>query len=194
MQVKQKGSFTVELALVLVFASGIFLAVVNYMLAVNQKGQLDRATYSLTTILAERKQLFSDDLDVCAGNCNRTKNTLFSIASSSLRRMTPTFDKTKFGMRIDEIRLTERTLPNGQIKYTRHHKRLEKGNVIGCNFPDMEDITEERANELLPVTSRKRRLPMYQVSLCYEIPFNLLGVTSGEVNHIISTSYSFARI
>lgn len=191
---RQNGSFTVELAMVLVFASGIFLVVVNHMLAINKKGQLDRATYSLTTILSERKQLFSDSLDVCSGNCSKTKNTTFSIAASSLKRMIPNFDKTKLGMRIDEIRLEEHNLPDGGTVYTRHHKKLEKGNVTGCNFPDMEKMTKAKAIELLPVTSRNRRLPMYQVSLCYEIPFNLLGVTSGEVNQIISTSYSFARI
>ncbi|MEZ8321527.1 pilus assembly protein TadF, partial [Vibrio splendidus] len=35
-QVKQKGAFAVELAMVLVFASGIFVVVVNHMLAINK--------------------------------------------------------------------------------------------------------------------------------------------------------------
>ncbi|GAA5646284.1 MULTISPECIES: tight adherence pilus pseudopilin TadF [Vibrio] len=194
MRAKQKGAFAVELAMVLVFASGLFVVVVNYMLAINKKGQLDRAAYSLTTILAERKQLFNADLDICSGNCNQTENTAYSIAAASMKRMIPNFDKTKFGMRIDEVRLDERVLSNGKVDYVRRHKALEKGNVIGCNFPDMSDIDKAKAIEMLPVTSRNRRLPLYQVSLCYETPVNILGVANGEVFRIVSSSYSFARV
>nr|WP_216602711.1 tight adherence pilus pseudopilin TadF [Vibrio europaeus] len=193
-RVKQTGSFAVELALVLVFASGLFLVVVNYMLAINKKGQLDRASYSLTTILSERKQLFSSDLDICAGNCRRTEQTTYSIASASMKRMIPNFDKSKFGMRIDEIRLEETLLPSGKTHYKRVQKTLTKGAIQGCDFPNISDITKDKAIELLPITSRGRRLPLYQVSLCYEIPVNLLGVANGEVLRLLSTSYSFARV
>jgi len=193
-RVKQTGSFAVELALVLVFASGLFLVVVNYMLAINKKGQLDRAAYSLTTILAERKQLFGADLDICAGNCRKTEHATYSIASASMKRMIPNFEKSKFGMRVDEIRLEETLLPSGKINYKRVQKTLTKGAIHGCDFPDMSDITKDKAIELLPVTSRGRRLPLYQVSLCYEIPVNLIGVANGEVLRLLSTSYSFARV
>jgi len=193
-RVKQTGSFAVELALVLVFASGLFVVVVNYMLAINKKGQLDRAAYSLTTILAERKQLFSADLDICAGDCRKTEHETYSIASASLKRMIPNFEKSKLGMRIDEVRLQETLLPSGKIQHKRIQKTLTKGAIHGCDFPDMSDITKDKAVELLPVTSRGRRLPLYQVSLCYEIPVNLIGVANGEMLRLISTSYSFARV
>ncbi|SON52727.1 putative Flp pilus assembly protein TadF [Vibrio tapetis subsp. tapetis] len=193
-RVKQKGSFAVELAMVLVFASGIFLVVVNYMIAINKKGQLDRATYSLTTILSERKQLFDADMNICAGNCRKTENTAFVIASASMKRMIPNFDKTKFGMRIDEIRLEEDLSAGGKVNYRRVHKTLTKGNIHGCEFPNMSDVTKDKAIDMLPVTSKGRRLPLYQVSLCYEIPTNLLGVASGEVFRLVSSSYSFARV
>jgi tight adherence protein F len=193
-QVKQKGSFAVELAMVLVFASGIFLVVVNHMLAINKKGQLDRATYSMTTIFAERKQLFNANMDICAGDCRKTEHNAFAIASASMKRMIPNFDKTKFGMRIDEIRLEETAVSGGKVNYRRVQKTLTKGNIQGCDFPDMSDITKQKAIEMLPVTSRGRRLPMYQVSLCYEIPTNLIGIANGEVFRLVSSSYSFARV
>ncbi|MFA0231285.1 tight adherence pilus pseudopilin TadF, partial [Vibrio sp. 10N.261.45.A7] len=190
MQVKQKGAFAVELAMVLVFASGIFVVVVNHMLAINKKGQLDRASYSLTTIFAERKQLFNANMDICAGDCRKTEHNAFVIASASMKRMIPNFDKNKFGMRIDEIRLEETALSGGKVNYRRVQKTLTKGSIHGCDFPDMGDITKEKAIEILPITSRGRRLPMYQVSLCYEIPTNLIGIANGEVFRLVSTSYS----
>lgn len=56
MKAKQQGAFMVELALVLMFISGLFVVMANYVVAINTKGQLDRAVYSLATIMAERKQ------------------------------------------------------------------------------------------------------------------------------------------
>lgn len=194
MRSKQAGAFTVELALVLMVFAGLFVAIANHLLAVDRKGQLDRATYSLTTILAERKQLFDANLDICAGDCRETEHVSFSIVSASLKRMSQSFDKTKLGMRIDEIRLEEKLDSSGKLVYKRVQKTLTKGAIHGCNFPDMSDMTKEKALELLPVTSRGRRLPMYQVSLCYETPLDVLGVATGEVVRIVSSSYSFARV
>ncbi len=84
-------------------------------------------------------------------------------------------------MRIDEIRIEETALSGGKVNYREGSKTLTKGSIHGCDFPDMSDVTKEKAIEILPLTSRGRRLPMYQVSLCYEIPTNLIGIANGEV-------------
>ncbi|WP_391090567.1 tight adherence pilus pseudopilin TadF [Vibrio sp. NH-UV-68] len=194
MRVKQTGAFAVELALVLTLLSVMSILVINHMLAINKKGQLDRATYSLVTILAERKQLFNSNLDICAGDCRETEQATYSIATASLKRMIPTFDKSKFGMRIDEIRIDEQMSRRGEIDCKRVHTTLTKGAIHGCNFPDVTDMTKEKTLEMLPVTSRGRRLPLYQVSLCYETPVDVIGATTGEVFRIVSTSYAFARV
>ncbi|MDW2173233.1 tight adherence pilus pseudopilin TadF, partial [Vibrio sp. 1567] len=57
---KQTGAFIVELALVLLFFGSIIAMHINYTIAVNKKGQLDRVVYSIVSVISERRQLFAN--------------------------------------------------------------------------------------------------------------------------------------
>lgn len=195
----QRGSFVVEFALVLVFFSGLFGMLVNYSIAINTKGQLDRVAYSLATIVAERRQLFNSSLDVCfpeqAGDCKKQAEEFYALVSASMGRMMSNFDKTKFGLRIEQVSLDKKGLNEGGAELEKRYDRIDKGTIAQCDVTtEAQTMSESDAKRLLPLTTRGRRLPLYQVSVCYAVPFNLLGVTSGEVNHVISTSYAFARV
>lgn len=188
---KVRGAFAVELALTLVFTSGILAIISNYLIAINKKGQLDRAAYSMATLVAERKELFGNDLNICAGNCTRSRNELFSVVSASMQRMMPGYDASKFGMRVDAVYLNG---TSGGSGYSLSTESLSAGTIASCDFPDVVSVTRTQALELLPETSQGTRLPLYQVSLCYETPFNVLGVVNNEIMRVVSTSYAFARI
>ena len=193
-----KGVFLIELAIVLVCISGILIMILNHLVAFNSKGQLDRAAYSLATILSERKQLFDDELNLChdAQSCNVEVENAYNFVTASLGRMNKSFDKGKFGLRIDELNLTTSFNSSGQPFYTLvSSSPLLHGNINQCKFPGVADLTSIKAAELLPVTpTGSTRLPMYQVSLCYAIPLDILGAISGEHLQLISSSYSFERI
>ncbi|EGQ7831330.1 tight adherence pilus pseudopilin TadF [Vibrio vulnificus] len=193
MKAKQQGAFMVELALVLMFISGLFVVMTNYVVAINTKGQLDRAVYSLTTIMAERKQFFDGDLDICGRAdpyCSETKRAVNYLSKASLKRMMPGFDESKFGVFVEQL-VVEGDNPSNFIK---RYKKFSSGVTDGCNLPNLDSLTKEEALELLPITSRNRRLPMYQITLCYETPFNIFGLSEGNVIKAVSTSFSFARV
>ncbi|MEZ9069264.1 tight adherence pilus pseudopilin TadF [Vibrio atlanticus] len=187
---KQQGAFMVELALVLVFFSSLLAIHINYTLAINKKGQLDRANYSLLTILSERRQLYTGELDMCGfegAYCDTEITKFYDIAKSSLKRMIPDFDESKLGMRVAQISIEE-----GESKVNLNEQF--RGRRDDCNFQNLQGITFEHAKELLPTTTRNRRLPLYHLSLCYETPFNIIGAVRGEPIKIVTSSYSFARI
>lgn len=190
MLIKQKGAFTVELALVLMFISLLLAIHVNYALAINKKGQLDRATYSLLTVISERKQFYTSELNICGiqrSECRGEVDDIYVLAKSSMKRMIPNFDKSKFGMRLVQIDLKANNSNINVISFFR-------GEITDCNFSNLQELTVEQAKEILPLTTQNTRLPMYQLSLCYTTPFNIIGAIRGESMHIVSSSYSFARI
>lgn len=189
-KLKQKGAFVVELALVLLFFSSIIAMHINYTIAVNKKGQLDRVVYSVVSVISERRQLFSNELDICGADgkqCDTQMNNSFDMAKGMLKRTLPDFDENEVGMRIMELSL------NDKDKKLVRTETL-KGMTAGCNFPDLRKITVEQAIKLLPLTTQNRRLPLYHVSLCYKTPFNIIGLMSGEPIKVVTSSYSFARI
>ncbi len=194
----QAGVFMIELAIVLVFLSGIFVMLINHLMAFNKKAQLDRAAYSLVTIISERKQLFENDLQLCSNteSCNVVAKNAFKMVSYSLARMNSTFDVNKLGMRIDQVSMKTSFSSKGKPQYTlENNLPIYYGATAQCDFPGVDDMSLSKAEKLLPVakSNNYQRIPLYQVSLCYKVPLDLIGVTSGEVLRLISTSYSFAR-
>ncbi len=187
---KQTGAFIVELALVLLFFGSIIAMHINYTIAVNKKGQLDRVVYSIISVISERRQLFANELNICGENgrhCEAQVNNAFYMAKGMLKRTLPDFDASELGMRITELSLEEKDTK--LVTFTNF-----KGKTEDCNFPDLKEITVAEAKKLLPLTTQNRRLPLYHVSLCYKTPFNIIGVMRGEPIKVVTSSYSFARI
>ncbi|CCN71200.1 tight adherence pilus pseudopilin TadF [Vibrio nigripulchritudo] len=178
---KQKGAFTIELALILAFVAGFFALQVNYVVATAKKGQMDRLAYSLASVLSERRELFRDEGNICrrSGECNQLIEDMHSIAESAMTRMSNVFVPSRFGIRIEEL-----------VVHTAHARYVvkEKG-YVGCNFVPLSKLPD-----IVPITTRNRKLPVYKVSLCYQTPFNILGVARGEFVDMVSSSFSFARI
>ncbi|MCG6461807.1 pilus assembly protein TadF [Vibrio parahaemolyticus] len=202
----QKGSFTVELTLIIVLISGMCLYITDNMLSINRKGQLDRLTYSLATMLSEREALFGGELHLCEkgtgidtnAKCDEVAEEIFEIAKGSMRRMISAFDLHMFGVRIDEIYIEPREQIGG-IKDTKLQITLFDGDNRRCDYAGSAAyISEDEAFEMLPRKPDGSYIPMYVVSLCYVKTFNLTGVTSDYLqifrrSHIQSSTFSFAR-
>ncbi|BDU36998.1 tight adherence pilus pseudopilin TadF [Vibrio nigripulchritudo] len=181
MRNKQRGAFSVELALILAFVASFFALQVNFVIATSNKGQMDRLAYSLVSVLSERRELFRDEGNICQlpKDCEELVEEFYDIGLSAMRRMSNVFDSDRFGIRIEELII----YPGGKINWVR-----QRG-YVGCNFVPLDNVPE-----IIPTTSRNRKLPVYQVSLCYRTPFNILGATRGELVNVVSSAFSFARI
>lgn len=181
-QYKQRGAFTVELAFILMMVSGLFWMQINNLMAVSNKGKLDRLSYSLVNILSERRQLFGDEGYMCKDRrkCHAVRDDLYKIATASMGRMSGGFKPDEFGMRIEELRKE-----GGRTKY----EYLDKGNLSDCNL-----TTIQSKGDILPKTSRNRYLPMYNVILCYSTPADLIGAKDNNMLKVVSSSFTYARI
>ncbi|TKB48924.1 pilus assembly protein TadF [Ferrimonas sediminicola] len=181
------GVFTVELALVLVLLSSFFALQVNYMIAVAKKGAMDRAAYSAATLMAERRQFFDDEGYICGVNgsdatkCNKLMGEIRDVVTGAMARALSSFDPNDLAIVVEEYipappaaAYTVRSLGDGS----------------GC---DLVSINNSAMDSLSPLTSKSRRLPIYQVSLCYKTEFNLLGAIDGNPFNIVASSISFAR-
>ncbi|WP_186176345.1 tight adherence pilus pseudopilin TadF [Vibrio jasicida] len=194
MKHKNKGAFIIELTMGLLFMAGISLTIVNNMIAVNYRGQLDRLSYSLATVLSERKQLFGEKKNICDTDCESFVSDIYLLTSSSMRRMNSSFDESRLKIRIEQLSIIVNDDSPSNNVYELHRLVYEEGSSNNCELPDTSDITHEEIINFLPITNQKNYLPMYQVSLCYETPFNIMGIGNNEVTYIKSSSFSFARI
>ncbi|WP_407547172.1 tight adherence pilus pseudopilin TadF [Vibrio parahaemolyticus] len=203
----QKGSFTVELTLIIVLISGSCLLIIDNMLAINRKGQMDRLAYSLATVLSERNELFDGKPHLCERNgtgididkeCDNISDEIFTIAKGSMRRMISNFDVKKFGIRIDEIFIEPREQIGG-VEDTKLQTTLYNGDNRRCYYDNsIVNLTKDGAFNLLPHNEDGTYVPVYVVSLCYVKTFNLTGTSSDFLQifrrpHIVSSAFSFVR-
>ncbi len=204
---RQRGSFTVELTLVIILISSSCLIIIDNMLAINRKGQLDRLTYSLASILSERNELFEGKLHLCdksgtginAGEeCDKLSDEIFTIAKGSMQRMISNFDAEKFGIRIDEVFIEPREIIGG-VEDTKLQTTLFNGDNRRCYYNEsVINLTKTEAVNFLPKSESGNYLPVYVVSLCYVKTFNLSGVSSDYLqlfrrSRIVSSAFSFVR-
>nr|WP_159063831.1 tight adherence pilus pseudopilin TadF [Thaumasiovibrio occultus] len=152
---RQRGTFTVELALV----AGVMIFVLAFTtdVVVNQsiKGKLDRMSYSLVNVLKERTQLYSnddvvDDLEI---------DQLYDIARDSLQRTMGQFDNALLGMYVEQQKFTNDDQP---IEPQVGVHLFSRG--ANCLPPD----TLRSQSDLSVVTTFDRRAILYKVTLCYQ--------------------------
>lgn len=100
---------------------------INYTIAVNKKGQLDRVVYSIVSVISERRQLFANELNICGENgrhCEAQVNNAFYMAKGMLKRTLPDFDASELGMRITELSLEERTLSSLRLPTSKAKQKI----------------------------------------------------------------------
>ncbi|MCL6271464.1 hypothetical protein M3P05_16200 [Sansalvadorimonas sp. 2012CJ34-2] len=170
---RQKGVFTIELALV---GSVIilFLAFISDMVGKQAlEGQLQRLSYSAASIIKERTQLYSTSASEIDALDDVQVNQLYRIVRDSMGRTNGDFKETSLGMRLEQLKYhydsTSKTVkPAPLVSYAR--------GLQGCQ-PELD--LSSHSSDLKVGTSDQSGATLYQVTLCYQ-GNNWFGSMVGE--------------
>ena len=162
---KVNGSYAVEFAIVGVIFSVLLVFSADVIIKLSYKGKLDRLSYSLVSIIKERKQLYADNYTLSQNDID----SLTSIAVSSLQRSSAAFDEKAFGYVIESAGFGENPTYN-----------INKNQCTVKNkLNDMSAIST--------VTNRSRYTTLYRVTLCYQTN-NLVGNLIGNGFQLVSSN------
>ena len=144
-----KGSVTIEFFFATMFMLIIFAFMVELVLLRSTMGKLDRTSYSLVNILRERTQFYNGDTNITERDAEQ--------------------------FRILAARLLDRK--SGEVKVRLERWGEETNGVSVRGDQDCQPITAlEKMSSLSPRSetimnasnTEKRRVPLYQVTLCVE--------------------------
>lgn len=148
---KQKGTFSIEFALLGVVFSTMLLFTADTVVKLSVQGKLDRLSYSLVNILKERTQLYGKDDHSLT---NAMANELFGFAQGSLSRTLGSYESDRLHGDIEVLSFDQ----NNRMSTD---SRTLNG---GCN--GSQSITNFQS--LSMTTSWGRRAALYRVTLCYD--------------------------
>ncbi|WP_026957746.1 tight adherence pilus pseudopilin TadF [Aliagarivorans taiwanensis] len=163
----QRGSFAIELAFVMSFISLLFLFVMDLSQQLLTRGQLDRLSYSLVSVLKERSRFFVDDGVVRLSINNEDLLTLWRIAA-------PELDDAS-GMVIESAIAADSS------------QRLTTGVACRSN----EQLHQAEMFTLL-VDEQGEPLPLYRVTICKQIPA-WFDVTTEATHQLQASSVMVGR-
>lgn len=178
---KQKGTFTIEFALVGVFFAMLLLFSVDMLIKLSMKGKLDRLSYSIVSVLKERTQLYE-------GRDNYLQDSegelLFTVVKNSLARNTGNFDASKLGMRIEEQTYQD------DINFTPNTLVTKTFPANACPVGTSLSSIEE---DLSVESTWRRKTTLYRVTLCYETDNLIADILSNGFTKVQSSSVIIAR-
>ncbi|MBN6075261.1 pilus assembly protein TadF [Aggregatibacter actinomycetemcomitans] len=152
-RINKKGSVTIEFVFMLVLLTFVFAFLADFVMIRVTQGKLDNASYSLVNILRERAQLYDDD-----GTKALTQNDLNEY--EELAKLILFGDK-KSGKKVG-VRLEHWWQKDGKSAMD------EKYNIQNCQ--PYKKLDNQLAHlSPLSETVNKRKVPMYQVTLCVDI-------------------------
>ncbi|GAK83915.1 Flp pilus assembly surface protein TadF [Vibrio ponticus] len=164
---KQAGTFTIEFALVGLLLGTMFLFTADVVVKLSMKGKLDRMSYSATSLLKERTQLYSEDYLTTAADAD----AIFNVIQGSIERTTASYQASRFGMVIEEQTYAADSSPNAL-------KTIRRGDQL-CQ---LDQTLGQLRNSLAVVTSWGRQATLYRVTLCY--------ATDNMVEHVLDSGFS----
>ncbi|MGF1769718.1 pilus assembly protein TadF [Enterovibrio makurazakiensis] len=178
---KQRGTFTIELVVILIAFSFICVFTMDVVSKQAVVGKLDRLSYSTVSLVKERTQLFDGEDKMTISQTS----TLFRLVSTSLDATMNGFESSRLGMVIEQQRFNSEQQPISA--------------QTGVNIFDVGDYgcapvkRLSLKSELAPVTNFGNRLTLYQITLCYKTD-NMFGKLMGETWELArSTSISVGR-
>lgn len=184
MKNKQRGIFMVELSLVLLVFSLLFVFAMDIIIKLSHQGKLDRMSHSIVSILAERRQLFNGNDILCSteeSGCDQAVDQMYLMAKNSLARMFSNFDATKMTMVIEQLQF-EKNEPS------HYYAKWLEAKSTDCKF-----LALRKLESLSPETSYSRRASLFQVTICYgsdDLTTNILG---NGFTTLSSSSVALAR-
>nr|WP_301333986.1 tight adherence pilus pseudopilin TadF [Vibrio agarivorans] len=170
---RERGAFTVELALVLIVMIVIFYFMTDVSHKLLVRAKLDRASFALVNVLKERTRYFDESFTLTAND----ESEMRLIASRLL------------DADVDGVAIRVEALHNGTSADTNLFES-EEFNNLGCNVPLLS--TKEN---LVPVENGVP-FSLYQVTLCENSSSwfaRLLGIANLSEMTIASSSVMVGR-
>lgn len=185
--VKQTGSVSIEFVFMITLLVFMFAFMADLAIMRSTMGKLDNASYSLSNILRERKQLFLGDerLD----QLNRKDFDNFKRLANEV--IFPNNESSKVYVVLESLTFTttsSKPIANytviGDTQYCQPYRELSKQEHLS---PYSEGST----------TNKPRKVPLYQVTLCLEVPsfFKSMVLNNSQYdgNKLRSSSITVAR-
>ena len=174
---KQRGSFSIELAMVAVFFSVLIAFSGDVIIKLSVKGKLDRLSYSIVNVIKERTQLYEADYQLTA----REVDDIDTIAQHSLQRTFGRFNPNKYGLLVEELSFKQVGVASPAVR--------EKRGTIECHLQQ----TIEDLESMTVVSNRGRELPLYRVTVCYQTDNWVGNILGREFTHVMSDSVVIGR-
>ncbi|MEZ9292346.1 tight adherence pilus pseudopilin TadF [Vibrio lentus] len=175
---KQKGAFTVELAMIGALLSLLWVFSADIITKMSVKGKLDRLSYSMVNVLKERTQLYDSTLNVTWTEAKEVRD----ITRNSLKRTLGSFDEQRLGVLVEEVTFA-------QIGGAGQLNRFPLGTKPCSVRRSLNELTR-----LSVETVWKRQASLYRVTLCYRTD-NWIGslLNIGEFREVNSSSVMIGR-
>lgn len=152
---KNRGVFTIELAIIAIFMSGLLVFTADVVVKQSIRGMLDRMSYSAVSVLKERTQLYNGSALINAAQVGEVDH----IVQQSLSRTLPNFDPARYSALYQQYHFTDDNSGNRRVD-------IRRGiNHASCQPP--LPLTRNQAEQLSPITNEGRRSAVYEVTLCY---------------------------
>jgi tight adherence protein F len=167
---KQSGVFSIELAFVLVGMSAALYFCFDLGFQQTKKSQLERVSYSLVSVLKERK-LFFESKDL---NTGKEASQLHNLAAHLLN-----VDKSKVAVTIER-----RVGKEGQRRNI-----TETSGQFVCATKDSLDSRFD-----IPLEKSKKVAPVYQVTVCQQVPAwfeRAIGKDKQKTERILTANSAF---
>lgn len=168
----QQGSFTVELALVLIVLCLIYLFSTDLSHKLLMQSALDRTSFALVNILKERTRYYQGDVQNNI-NLNVDDGQLVEMQSLASRLL---------DQEASSVMINIQSLVNKELKRGVKSEALQS---VNCNVPDIES---DEFKDLVP-TEDGFVFPLYSVTVCETYPSWFGAFTnSSETLTLSSTS------
>lgn len=171
-RIQQSGSFTVELALVLVVLCLIYLFSTDLSHKLLMQSALDRTSFALVNILKERTRYYDGDIQ-------DGKNLI--VQDQQLQDMQKLAARL-LGQDADSVMINIQSLTQGELKGDAESDAVQS---VNCNVPDIDSQTFK---DLVPIEDGVK-YPLYSVTVCETYP-SWFGafISSTETLTLSSTS------
>ncbi|OAN14031.1 hypothetical protein A3K86_12525 [Photobacterium jeanii] len=189
---KQRGSVAIELTFVLGALAMCMMFAGDLAAKMTIQGELDNLSYSMVNIIRDRSALYSTP------HAKKVREELSKadaaqidrIVRSTLSRQRVGFSEHKYALIVEGAQFynaASKDIPPS----IKNYDIFQFGNrQLSCDVLDKSEFTT-----LAPYTNKKRYMPMYRVTVCYESPdlFQRFAQSSSQPIVIRSSSINVGR-
>ncbi len=182
----QKGSVAIELTFVLGALAMCMMFAGDLAAKMTIQGELDNLSYSMVNIVRDRSALYSSPQSkkVREHLLPEDVDQIDRIVKSTLSRQRVGFDESKYALIVEEAHFKKQT-KKAEFLHNMPKANYRGNSKLGCKPSDKSEFTA-----LTPYTNKKRYMPMYRVTVCYESPDLFQRFTQSSESPIVIRSSS----